>query len=139
MRFMKAVVLIVFFVVGCGMPITRTDIRWPGEADTALDKMVLTLQDNGYTILNVSKPSGVVLARKITGIEQFASAIGGTAPKPYQVSISVQQENDHCMVKIVVTHPGEILKDTTVTRELSDEIIRTFKQYAGSLEVIKQE
>lgn len=132
-----ALLSIAVLVVSCGMPLTKRDLLWTGVRDTALDKMLLALEELGYTIRNVNKADGVILAKKVPGSEAFAAAMEEREAHPFEVSITVREQEDRCLIKLTVSQPGEWVKGGT--DKFANEIIEKFKQYAGEVDIIEAE
>jgi hypothetical protein len=134
-RIIVAVLTVAVLAVGCGMPLTKRDLMWTGEPETALDKMLYALEELGYTILDVNKADGILLAEKLPGGEAFMAALSETEAHPFKVSITVREREDRCLIKITVSRPGESIKGGT--DELATEIIEKFEELAGEAEVIE--
>jgi hypothetical protein len=134
-RFVGAALIVAVLAAGCGMPLTKRDMMWTGEPETALDKMLFVLEELGYTILDVNKADGILLAEKVPGDEAFMAALSETKANPYKVSITVREREDRCLIKVTVSQPGESIKGGT--DELADEIIEKFEELAGEVEVLE--
>ena len=135
MRILAAALIVTVLAAGCGMPLTKRDMMWTGEPETALDKMLFALEELGYTILDVNKTDGVLLAEKLPGGEAFLAALSETEAHPFKVSVTVREREDRCLIKIAVSRPGESIKGGT--DELADEIVEKFEEYAGEVEVLE--
>ena len=134
-RVISGTLIVAVLVAGCGMPLTKRDLMWTGTPETALDKMLFAVEELGYTILDVSKADGLILAEKLPGGDAFVAALSESEAHPYKVSITVREREDHCLIKITVSRPGESIKGGT--DELADEIIEKFEELAGKVEVME--
>jgi len=135
MRFYLIVVLMVM-LVGCGTPMTKTGVLWNGTSLDAVDKMLFTLEDLGYDILNVHKADGIILAQKVTTVESFGAMGSSQSPKPFKVSISVHEQGEKVLLNITITQPGEFMSPVNETKMLTNKIINKFKEYAGEIEIV---
>jgi hypothetical protein len=134
-RVIAGALIVAILVAGCGMPLTKRDLMWTGEPETALDKMLFALEELGYTILDVNKTDGILLAEKLPGGEAFMAALSESEAHPFKVSITVREREDRCLIKVTASRPGESIKGGT--DELADEIIEKFEELAGEVEVIE--
>jgi len=135
LRIIMTTLVVAVLAVGCGMPLTKRDMMWTGALDTALDKMLFALEELGYTILDVSKADGILLAEKLPGGEAFMAALSESEAHPFKVSITVRERDDRCVIKVTVSQPGESIKGGT--DELATEIIEKFEELAGEVEVLE--
>jgi len=82
-------------LLGCAARSTVVQRSLPDEKDIAFQKMLVTLQDLGWTIKSSDKEAGLITAEK-----------GGRRRKRAQVSITISPLDRGVSVRVAVTKAG---------------------------------
>lgn len=107
--------IVTIFFLGCGAAHTVKQGYYPDKKDEAFQKMLVTLQDLGWTVKTTDKESGVISAEKAEKRKR----------KPeFEASILISQKSDGSDIRVSVSKAGRMAR-RKVKRQ-ADEIIKHY-------------